>query len=193
MKQHLYIWLLVSLLVTPLQGQTSVDSRTQDFDRSTAPSESVYIHLNNSLFLSGEYLFFSIYCFDQHTKNLSQLSKVAYVELIGPNGYQVFKQKVLLETGRGYSDFFIDVDIPSGNYKLIGYTNWMKNKELESFFMTDLTIINPYKIDLTNANDQSTDSPNIIPDNSSISEELDQSYGNDLMILSTDKSKYQQR
>ena len=72
---------------------------------------------------------------------------VAYIELVGENKNIVFKQKILLENGLGNGDFFIPSEVPSGNYKLIAYTNWMKNEGVNSFFQNDITIINPYQSD----------------------------------------------
>jgi hypothetical protein len=75
---------------------------------------------------------------------LSNLSKIAYVELLGEDGNVVFHQKVKLEKGRGSADYFIPTSVPSGNYKLLAYTNWMRNVE-NNFFEGDIILINPYQ------------------------------------------------
>ncbi len=125
------------------QTDSDVNNRTD-----IALVESIYIHTNASLVFSGEYLYYSIYCFDTTTKKLSNLSKMAYVELISSSGERVFRHKIRLEKGRGYSDFFVPVDLQTGNYKLIGYTNWMQNTDLNFFGNVEINIINPYKVTL---------------------------------------------
>lgn len=109
------------------------------------PQERIFLHFNSSLVLSGEHLLFKIYCINTKTKKLSDLSKIAYVELIGVDKKPVFKQKVWLESGLGQSDYFIPTNISSGNYKLIAYTQWMQNGEIENFFQGDISIINPFQ------------------------------------------------
>lgn len=50
-----------------------------------------------------------------------------------------------MESGIGYGDFIIPVSVNSGNYKLIAYTQWMKNEGIDSFFASDISIINPFQ------------------------------------------------
>lgn len=76
---------------------------------------------------------------------MSSLSKIAYIELIGKDKKHAFKHKVKLTFGVGGSDFFIPTTLPTGNYKLIAYTNWMKNVSETNFFQADIYIINPFK------------------------------------------------
>ncbi|QLG46823.1 hypothetical protein [Costertonia aggregata] len=114
---------------------------------NTIGQEEVYVHLNTSFFLVGEYMYYSIYTKKASNNRLSDLSKVAYIELVGENGLKVFKHKVFLVDGLGQGDFFLPVSVPSGNYKLIGYTQWMTNWGIDSFFQTDVVVINPYTND----------------------------------------------
>jgi len=127
-------------------AQVSLKSESLLKDMATIPQERVYVHSNTSLFLTGEYLYYTIYCLNSKTNRLSDLSKVAYVEMVSKGGTQIFKQKIKLENGQGYGDFFIPVSTPTGSYKLLAYTNWMKNKGLDIFFKDDVHIINPYQV-----------------------------------------------
>ena len=108
------------------------------------PSEKIYVHVNSSLVFAGEYLLYSLYCLDNRDLGPSEISKIAYVELIGQDYNSVFKQKLRLTKGRSHADFFIPTSVPSGNYKLVAYTQWMRNFGWEHFFEQDITIINPY-------------------------------------------------
>jgi len=73
----------------------------------------------------------------------SNISKVAYVALVSSDKKVIFNHKLFLDKAMGQGDFFITTSIPTGTYKLIGYTKWMLNNS-ESF-ETDITIINPFQ------------------------------------------------
>lgn len=135
-----YIILLFLLFISSstLCGQTA--NTTLD----KIPEETVHIHTNTSLCFAGEYLYYKFYCVLSESMLQSSLSKVGYVDLINEEKEIIFQHKLTLEEGTGFSEFFIPADLPSGNYKLIGYTNWMRNFGPASFYKQDITILNPY-------------------------------------------------
>lgn len=107
--------------------------------------EKIYVHYNASLLFTGEYLYYKLYCINSISNNLSNTSKIAYVELLSENGASLFKHKIKLKKGFGQGDFFVPISIQSGNYKLVAYTQWMRNGEGNHFFSSDISIINPYR------------------------------------------------
>ncbi|MGX1929618.1 hypothetical protein [Flagellimonas sp. 2504JD4-2] len=109
------------------------------------PQEHVYMHINDTFLLSGEYLYYKLYCLEASSRAPSAISKIAYIELVGSDGEVIFKHKIKLNGGQGQGEFFVPPSTPSGSYKLIGYTRWMLNMGQEAFFNTDITIVNPYK------------------------------------------------
>ncbi|HJY14314.1 MAG TPA: hypothetical protein VJ304_16075, partial [Flavobacterium sp.] len=96
--------------------------------------ESVYVHANASTFVTGETLLYKIYCLKSSDKTPSIISKIAYVELVDSNKKSVFKTKIALENSYGQGDYFIPTTLKTGNYKLIGYTDWMLNKPTSDLF-----------------------------------------------------------
>ena len=94
---------------------------------------------------SGENLHYKIYCFNEQDNSYTNLSKVAYVVLLDQNEQSIFEHRVQLFDGVGYGDFFIPVSVPSGNYKIIAYTQWMLNTK-NHFYLGDLSILNPYQV-----------------------------------------------
>lgn len=112
-----------------------------------APREFVYIHFNTELLFPGENLYYSVYCLNSFTEKLSEISKIVYVQLVDVKGTKLFNHKVRLKNGKGQGDFKIPINIPSGNYKLISYTQWMKNASELEIFQSDITIVNPYSSD----------------------------------------------
>ncbi len=106
--------------------------------------ERIYLQSNASVLLTGEYLFFSMYCVQANDARPSNFSKVAYVDLINENKQVVLESKIILSRGSGQGDFFLPTTLKSGSYKLTAYTNWMQNNSKTIFSEEDIVIINPY-------------------------------------------------
>ncbi len=122
------------------------DQAENEVLRST-PLETLYLHTSATLLFPGEYLYFSLYCIDMQTYRLSTSSALAYVQLTGEDGVVYLRKKVRLRRGRGQGELFLGTEIPSGAYKLVAYTNWMRNGGRQQAFMADVTVINPYRQD----------------------------------------------
>ncbi len=139
--------LMALCLGLPLGAQVRISSEEELKILGDTPMEAIYLHASGTLFMPGEYLYFSLYCINTQTYKLSDLSQVAYVQLIGEDNGVVFTRKIDLEKGRGQGDYFFPTALPSGNYKLVAYTHWMKNAGIPQFFKADLTFLNPYRAD----------------------------------------------
>ncbi|WP_394759791.1 hypothetical protein [Flavobacterium sp.] len=113
-------------------------------------NESIFINTNTNTFLTGETLLYKIFCLNNTSNSISIFSKIAYVELIDNTKKVIFTQKIFLENGVGNGDFFIPTTLETGNYKLIGYTCWMLNKSNPDYFNVDISIINPYQVNIKN-------------------------------------------
>lgn len=129
---------MLNILIVSAQGTVSPNNI------STSNDESLFIHLNTSTFLTGETLYYKLYCLNPKNNSSSLISKIGYIELIDNNKQVVFKNKVYLDNGKGYGDFFIPTTLKTGNYKLIAYTKWMLNKGQVSFYEADVAIVNPF-------------------------------------------------
>ncbi len=131
----------IILLLVLINTQFSRAQQTISLD------ETLYVHSNASSFVTGETLLYKVYCLKSSDKTPSNISKIAYVEIVDNNHKSVFKTKIALENGVGQGDYFIPTTLKTGNYKLVGYTNWMLNKPISELFQLNLNIINPYKTD----------------------------------------------
>jgi hypothetical protein len=144
MKNYKLLTLVITLILgQAVFAQTGSKSILDQFKE--LPSEKVYVSVNTSLLFTGEYLFYKMYCLNDKTKQPSEISTIAYLELISEDREVVFQHKIRLEKSQGQGDFFVPTTVPSGNYKLIGYTNWMRNGSVDLFFQEDISIINPYQ------------------------------------------------
>lgn len=118
------------------------------------PQEQIYVHYNGNMHFAGEHIYYKVYSTNVVTNMLSENSKMAYVELVGKDGI-VFRHRIRLDKGLGQSEYFIPTTVKTGHYKLIAYTQWMKNVEGNHFFESDISIINPYaKIEFDDSSSQ---------------------------------------
>lgn len=146
MKKYIFLLLILFTGSSALMyGQTAIKNNTILNQIKSTPQEKIFVHYNTSLLFAGEYLYYKIYTFISDTNKLSGLSKIAYVELVGENGNRVFRQKISLKNGLGQGDFFIPTSVPSGNYKLLAYTQWMLNEGIKNSFRGNVVVINPYQ------------------------------------------------
>lgn len=116
-------------------------SQTDNFE--IIPQENLFVHSNRDLFVVGETIYYKLHCFNETSNTPSTISKIVYVVLISDQKEIVFTHKLHLEKGLADGDFYIPPHIKTGNYKLVSYTNWMKNKE-KPFNELDIYIINPF-------------------------------------------------
>ena len=110
-----------------------------------ALQEKLFVHTDKSFYIAGELMWFKIYDVDGSFNKPLDLSKVAYIELIGKDQKPVLQAKIALQEGTGSGSFFIPLSVNSGNYKLRAYTNWMKNFSPDFYFEKNIKIINALK------------------------------------------------
>ena len=105
-------------------------------------SEQIHVHIHKNVFLAGESVLFKLYCINSKTKKLSNLSKVAYLELIDENGNAVAQDQIILQNGMGNGGFKITDQLPTGNYAINAYTHWMNSISKELTSITPIFIFN---------------------------------------------------
>lgn len=114
--------------------------------------ETIFLHSNTTTFLTGETLFFKLYCLNPLNNKTSQISKIAYVEFIDSDKKSIQKNKIYLDQGIGTGDYFIPTTLKTGNYKVIAYTKWMLNNVHSQKHEIDIFIINPFQAQEPNEN-----------------------------------------
>jgi hypothetical protein len=122
----------------------SIRSRFDQFGQQYL-QEKVYVHTDRSFYLAGEIIWFKIYDVDGGFNRPLDLSKMAYIEVVGGDQKALLQAKILLTNGTGSGSFFLPVSFNSGVYKIRAYTSWMKNFSPDYFFEKPLTIVNSLK------------------------------------------------
>jgi hypothetical protein len=146
------------LLITAKQTITAqkLNSLSKNKSTTTSTAEKIFVHTNATTFVTGETLYYKLYCLNPSDNTLSTVSKIAYVELVEGNKQNVFTHKLYLDKGTNQGDFFVPTTLQTGNYKLIAYTNWMLNKSELEIFQLDISIINPFQISERNNSNPET-------------------------------------
>lgn len=140
MKKIILICFLIASILEA-NGQDNLLNEINNF-----PKEKIYLHTNTNFFLTGEQILYKLYCLDAKENGFSKLSKIGYVEVINENNESIFKQKINLINSEGNGEIFLDSSIKTGTYKLISYTQWMRNSQ--SFFEETIYIVNPFSAKL---------------------------------------------
>ena len=104
--------------------------------------EKVFLHLDKSLYMSGESIWISFYCMDAAFHSPVGISKVGNIELINDQGQSIKKNRIKLTNGMGQSYLLATPDLRSGSYTIRGYTNWMKNFDSDLVFQKNIIILN---------------------------------------------------
>ncbi len=95
--------------------------------------EKLYLHLDKPSYTAGDTIWIKAYCTVGVENLLSNLSGLAYIELIDPAEEVVSRIKIPLVMGLGLADIALHDTITEGSYRLRAYTYWMRNSD-EAFF-----------------------------------------------------------
>ena len=128
------------------------NSQNKNDTPTTLTQETIFIHSNTTTFLTGETLYFKLYCLNPLNNKVSAISKIAYVELIDNEKKSLQKNKIFLDKGIGTGDYFIPTTLKTGNYKVVAYTKWMLNNVNSQKYAIDIFIINPFQTQEPNDN-----------------------------------------
>jgi len=102
--------------------------------------ERVYVHTDKNCYVAGEDILLKFYVVDSHFQP-SGLSKVGYVEICNTQKHWM-QIEVALENGGGAGKIKIPTELPSGIYRLSGYTRYMRNEGEKVFFNKQIAIVN---------------------------------------------------
>jgi hypothetical protein len=124
---------ILSLLCLLWAGQTVLAGELR---------ERVYLQTDKQFYLSGELVWMKFIATDLDQR-LSDVSKVGYVELLD-SASAVVQARLVLEKGVGDGCLQLPSTLPTGNYRLVAYTRYMRNEGEEVFFEKPLAVVNTF-------------------------------------------------
>lgn len=110
--------------------------------RSDYPQEKVHIHMDKPYYAIGDTIWFKAYVVNAEKNELSDLSRILYVELINEKDSVKKSLKLPLNLGLAWGDFTLADSLREGNYRIRAYTTWMRNFGEEYFFDKTITVGN---------------------------------------------------
>jgi len=126
------IWVCIAWNV-PLSGNTGKDELR----------ERIYVQTDKQMYLAGEQIRMKLLTTDTEQVPLV-FSKIAYAELVD-NSVARIQSMVELTNGTGEGQMQIPADMPTGYYRLIAYTRYMRNESASIFFEKNIAVVNTYQ------------------------------------------------
>jgi len=105
--------------------------------------ERIYVQTDKHLYLAGEPVLMNFLTTDPEQIPLA-FSKVAYIELVSDSIARV-QTKVELTDGKGAGRMLLPTDLPTGYYRLIAYTQYMRNEGVDVFFEKNIAVVNTFQ------------------------------------------------
>lgn len=105
--------------------------------------EKVYLHHNKPFYTAGENIWVKSYLVNMATNIPSQKNGSLYVELISPEGSLIFSRLCQLQKGTWHGQLALPDTLPSGEYTLQAYTDWMKKFDENLLFKKNIEIYDP--------------------------------------------------
>ena len=110
-----------------------------------ALTEELFVHTDRPAYAAGETMWLKVYAVDGTLHRPLPMSKVAYVEVLGPDQHPVLQARLALREAVGQGSLALPAELATGRYVLRAYTNWMKNAGPAFYFQTPLTIVNTWQ------------------------------------------------
>lgn len=144
MKKYIYIILLMVLPILLISA--SMDDFPDILQKylitynGKLPQEKVYIQTDKTFYKPSETIYFKTFLVNATNNKMSATSDIVYIELRDPWGNVIQKREAGTIDGATNSSFYLGADVPGGIYKMVAYTNWMKNFGENNYFSKDITV-----------------------------------------------------
>ena len=119
--------------------------RSQDNHKYTYgfEPEKIYMQLDGKVYITDKTIWFKAIVTNASDHNLTKLSGVLYVELIGPDEKIIEKKLIKLENGIGTGFFDLNQNYSEGTYLIRAYTEWDRNFGTDFFFNEYIQVFAP--------------------------------------------------
>ena len=148
MKNRLFIYFTIfcsSILsfafITEEDPLKAFLSKLEGYNEATM-REKVHLHLDKPYYTVGDTIWFKSYVVNAENNQLSNRSKVLYVELINERDSLKKSLRLPVTAGLAWGDFTLPESLTEGSYRIRAYTNWMRNFDEGFFFDKTITVGN---------------------------------------------------
>jgi hypothetical protein len=107
------------------------------------PQEKVYLHMDKPYYALGDTIWFKGYLTSGSRHQLLPISGAVYVDLLNEQSQAVKTLKLPVKQGTIAGNIILGDDVKAGSYRVMAYTQWMRNAGEDYFFNKTITIGNP--------------------------------------------------
>lgn len=139
----LYLFIFLPLLCSGQSEEVLPEPQSSLTSYFKMPRESIHLHLNKTVYVEGEEIWFAGYIFNRKIEKPFQETANIYVGIYDSIGNQ--KDKFLFLGREGYmnGNIYIDSNYASGTYYLKASTSWMRNFKEDDSFVEKIKILSP--------------------------------------------------
>ena len=126
----------------PEQGNRllkKIEDRLESYYDMGSP-EKAFLETDKDMYVLGDTIWFKSYVVDGITHQISDKSKVVYVEMVDGKNSIVSRRRIFIEGISGIGDINIPKDLESGDYRIRIYTNYMRNDKDIPYFEKTVSI-----------------------------------------------------
>jgi hypothetical protein len=109
------------------------------------PNVKVGLALNQPEYSPGDTIYFSAW-YVSDTMEPVKGNHIIKVDLISETGALSQSIRFRIQNGRGYNQILLSNDLPNGVYKVVAYTDWMKNFSEDYFYQSDIKVSSKQEI-----------------------------------------------
>lgn len=107
-------------------------------------NHTIYVQTDKEFYLTGEIIWFRVFLLSVQGMHGAGCD-MAYIDVVNDKGMPVMQARI--ETGVSVSNggsFWIANELPTGIYRLYGYTDALKSDGEDAFFQKEIMIFNPF-------------------------------------------------
>jgi hypothetical protein len=145
MKRKLSSILIGSIFLFAFTWESPLDQILSSYKRylEERPQEKIYVHLDRPYYASGETIWLKAYLVAGPFHEPSPLSYIIYIELIDQLEKVVQTTRLLADQSSAGGYISLSNSLPTGNYTIRAYTQWMRNFDESYFYHQRVRIFNP--------------------------------------------------
>ncbi len=153
---------LGSSLPIDYEPTASLEEEKVDWKNFSLLREKVYLQTDRDYYYPRETIWLKAYLGYSMLALRDTLSQTLYVELISPEKVRIDSKIYPIKEGVAWGDFRLSEDLPTGQYYLRAYTNWMRNYGDSSLFVKTIPILKvDENVELQNQQFQNSISPEV--------------------------------
>ena len=125
--------------------------------------EKAYLHFDRPYpyYVAGDVMYFKAYVTMGELHQLSTISGILHVDLIGNNNLLLQTKAIQLTNGVGWGDFSLPDTLQKGGYRVRAYTNYMRNGDHAYFFDKNISVSSINNVDRVAAVNKKAGQPSL--------------------------------